>query len=111
MQKRTLTFIRYGYAYFSPTILATYKYDAISTQLHSVPPWAVAFAFAMVVAVISDWARHRFLFAIMPICLSIAGFAILLNVHDKVNTEYAALFLVCMGTYRLAKLYRFLTTV
>ncbi|KAK3944273.1 major facilitator superfamily domain-containing protein [Diplogelasinospora grovesii] len=89
----------YGYAYFSPAIITTYHYGAIQTQLHSVPPWAVAFGFAMVVAVLSDWARHRFLFAIGPICLAIAGFAILLAVHDDTDLQYAALFLVCMGTY------------
>jgi predicted MFS family arabinose efflux permease len=89
----------YGYAYFAPTIIQSYHYSAIQTQLRSVPPWVAAFAFSMLVAVLSDWCRHRFLFAIGPICISIAGFAILLNVHDHVNVQYAALFLICMGTY------------
>ncbi|KAK3357219.1 major facilitator superfamily domain-containing protein [Lasiosphaeria hispida] len=89
----------YSYAYFSPTILATYHYSPIQTQLHSVPPWAAAFGFAMLVAVVSDWVRHRFLFAIGAICVSLAGFAILFNVHNDVNVQYGALFLVAMGTY------------
>jgi hypothetical protein len=37
----------YGYAYFSPAIIKSYGYSPIQTQLHSVPPWAAAFAFAM----------------------------------------------------------------
>jgi MFS family permease len=91
----------YGYAYFAPTIIKSYGYSNIQTQLHSVPPWAAAFFFSMMVAYFSDRLRHRFLFAILPICIAIAGFAILLTVHGKEHrgTEYAALFLVTMGAY------------
>ncbi|KAH8909775.1 MFS general substrate transporter [Coniochaeta sp. PMI_546] len=89
----------YGYAYFSTTIIQTYHYDAIQTQLRSVPPWASAFGFGMLIAVFSDWSKHRFLYALLPIFISIAGFAILLTVHTNLNLEYAALFLTCMGTY------------
>ncbi|KAL7776766.1 hypothetical protein CFE70_007185 [Pyrenophora teres f. teres 0-1] len=77
----------YGYAYFSPTIIRTYGYSPIQTQLHSVPP-----GLPLLVS-------HRFLFAIFPICVCIAGFAILLAVHDNHNLQYAALFLVAMGAY------------
>jgi hypothetical protein len=76
-----------------------YHYDTISTQLHSVPPWAVSFGFSLLLAVFSDWLKHRFLFAIIPLFLSIAGFGILLGEHVNTNLEYAALFLVVMGTY------------
>src|SRR4051812_4119050 len=89
----------YSYAYFSPTIVRTYGFSPIMTQLRSVPPWAAAFVFAMIVATVSDWAKHRFLFTIGPICVSIAGFAILLNVHNNLSVQYFALFLICMGTY------------
>jgi hypothetical protein len=33
-----------------------------------------------------------------PLCVSIAGFGILLGEHKNVKVEYAALFLVVMGT-------------
>lgn len=89
----------YSYAYFSPTIIQSYNYDKIQTQLRSVPPWAVAFGFAMLVATVSDYTRHRFLFTIGPICIAIAGFAVLLNVHDNLPVQYGSLFLICMGTY------------
>ncbi|QIW97487.1 hypothetical protein AMS68_003005 [Peltaster fructicola] len=89
----------YGYAYFAPGIIKTYGYDAIRTQLFSVPPWAAAFAFAMIVAYLSDAARHRMAFAIFCICVSIAGFGILITVHNNTQVQYAALFLVTMGTY------------
>lgn len=89
----------YGYAFFAPTIIQTYHYNAIQTQLHSVPPWAAAFGLSMVVAYFSDLTRHRFLFTLVPICVSITGFGILLTVHDRIGLEYAALFLVASGTY------------
>ena len=89
----------YGYAFFAPTILATYGYSAIETQLHSVPPWACAFAFAMIIATCSDFAKHRFVFTLIPISVAIAGFAILISVHHNKHVEYAGLFLVAMGAY------------
>lgn len=89
----------YGYAYFSPGIIRSYGYSPIQTQLHSVPPWAAAFGFAMIVAYLSDKTRHRFAFTLLPISVAIAGFAILLVVHNNKSLQYAALFLVAMGAY------------
>jgi len=89
----------YGYAYFSPQIIKGYGYSPIQTQLHSVPPWAAAFGFSMLIAWCSDRLRHRFAFTIFPICVCITGFAILISVHNNRNLQYAALFLVAMGAY------------
>jgi MFS family permease len=89
----------YGYAYFSPGIIQSYGYSPIQTQLHSVPPWAAAFAFAMLVAYASDKARHRFAFALLPLLVCIAGFGMLLAEHKNRHIMYAALFLVAMGAY------------
>lgn len=89
----------YGYAYFSAPIIESYGYSAIETQLHSVPPWAVAFGYCMIVATFSDWFRHRFWFAIFSICITLTGLGILISVHDRTNLQYGALFLVTMGTY------------
>ncbi|KAM5354266.1 hypothetical protein ACJ41O_000916 [Fusarium nematophilum] len=89
----------YGYAYFAPGIIRTYGYSAIQTQLHSVPPWAVAFGFSMCVAFMSDKVRHRAAFAIFAIIVAIVGFSILIAVHDNTKVQYAALFLVAMGAY------------
>ncbi|KAK2787353.1 hypothetical protein FQN52_007257 [Onygenales sp. PD_12] len=91
----------YGYAYFAPTIIKTFGYGPIETQLYSIPPWAAAFAFAMTIAFLSDRLKHRFLFCLAPICVAIAGFAILLNVHGPGNrsVRYGALFLITMGAY------------
>lgn len=89
----------YGYAFFAPSIISTYGYDPIGTQLHSVPPWACSFGFSLLIAALSDWTRHRALFALGPLALSITAFGILLNVHNNLPLQYAALFLITMGTY------------
>ncbi|RYP50484.1 hypothetical protein DL768_003989 [Monosporascus sp. mg162] len=89
----------YGYAYFAPTIISTYGYNPIQTQLHSVPPWAASFGFSLLIAALSDATKLRAPFAVVPLALSIAGFGILLSVHDRTQIQYAALFLVTMGTY------------
>jgi MFS family permease len=84
---------------FSPAIIQSYGYSPIQTQLHSVPPWAAAFAFAMLTAYASDKTRHRFAFAVFCLLVCTTGFAILLAVHNDKHTMYAALFLVAMGAY------------
>lgn len=89
----------YGYAYFAPTILQQFGTSPIQTQLRSVPPWACAFVFAMLIATLSDYFKHRFLFTLIPISITISGFAILLAVHDNKALQYGALFLLAMGTY------------
>ena len=89
----------YGYAYFAPGIISSYHYSAVQTQLHSVPPWAVAWGVSMIAAYISDKLRHRFLVAVFLILVAIAGFGILITVHDNTSLEYAGLFLVVSGTY------------
>lgn len=89
----------YSYAYFSPAIIKTFGYSPIQTQLHSVPPWAAAFGWSMIMATFSDWSRHRFGFIIFGICIAISAFAILISVQDNIQVQYAALFLAAMGCY------------
>ena len=82
-----------------PTILETYGYSPIETQLHSVAPAAAALVFLLLIAYISDKMQHRFLFMVVPIFIAIAGTAILLRVHFNFHAEYAAIFLVATGLY------------
>ncbi|KAI0636652.1 MFS general substrate transporter [Trametes polyzona] len=89
----------YGYAYFAPSIIQSLGNGMIRTQLLSVPPWACAFALAMLTATASDYLRKRFIFVLIPTAVSLAGFIILLVVHDNKHLQYAALFLAAMGTY------------
>lgn len=89
----------YGYAYFSPGIIQGYGYSPIQTQLHSVPPWAAAFGWSMLVAYFSDKARHRFGFVCLCLAVCIAGLAMLLGIHTNTHVEYGALFMVASGAY------------
>ncbi|CAJ2506217.1 Uu.00g003470.m01.CDS01 [Anthostomella pinea] len=89
----------YSYAFFAPTIISTYNYSAIQTQLHSVPPWAASFVFSLLLATLSDWTRHRAAFAIVPLAMTVSAFAVLLTVHTNKTVEYAMLHLITMGTY------------
>lgn len=89
----------YGFAYFSPTIIQTYGYTPISTQLHSVPPFAVAFVFSLLIAFLSDRFQHRFLFILSPLALAISAAAILLRTRQNLPARYAALFLLAMGIF------------
>jgi peptidoglycan/LPS O-acetylase OafA/YrhL len=87
----------YSYAYFAPSIIQSFGYGPISTQLHSVPPWACAFGFAMILAFASDRMRHRWAFSVIPAVVCIAGFAILSSFPKSTNVRYGALFLVTSG--------------
>ena len=98
--KREIVDICYSrYAFFAPGIIQSYGYTQIGTQLHSVPPWAASFVFAILVAFFSDLIKHRFLFVLGCTAISIAGFAVLITTHHNTHLEYGALFLVTMGTY------------
>ncbi|KAJ5723911.1 hypothetical protein N7488_001946 [Penicillium malachiteum] len=89
----------YGYAYFAPSIIKSYGYSSAVANLYSIPPWAAAFVFSMVIAFCSDRLKHRFVFTVIPICVAIAGFAMLLGIHGHRDAEYGALFLVTCGAY------------
>ena len=90
----------YSYAFFAPGIIKTYGYSQIGTQLYSVSPWAASFVFSLIIAFFSDYVKHRFVFALFPICIAIAGFATLLPPSNKnLDVQYAALCLVAMGAY------------
>ncbi|KAJ5794752.1 Major facilitator superfamily domain general substrate transporter [Penicillium paradoxum] len=89
----------YGYAYFAPTIIQSYGYSPIMTQLYSIPPWAAAFGLSMVVAYCSDKLRHRFIFTLIPMGIALVGFIMLLTIHDNTNAQYGALFLLTAGCY------------
>lgn len=71
------------------------------TQLYSIPPWAAAFGFSLLIAYLSDKLRHRFVFVMIPLLVAIAGFAVLFTIHgiENRNVLYGALFLVTCGAY------------
>ena len=91
--------VGYSLTYFIPTILKGFKYSPIQTQLHSVPPFAAAYVFSLIISFASARARHRFTLAFFPLLIALAGVGILLNVHTHVKAEYAGVFLITMGLF------------
>lgn len=90
----------YGYAYFAPAIIKTFKYSDVKTQVYSIFPWIATFGVSMILSFVSDWTRMRFPFMALMIFVGITGFAMLLGFEpDQVNARYAACFLICMGMY------------
>ena len=88
-----------GLAYFTPTIVQTYGYSQIRTQLLSVPPNAAAWILSILLAIESDCRGRRAPFVGWALALAITGAGILLNVHDNTALEYASVCLIAMGTY------------
>ncbi|KAL4923549.1 major facilitator superfamily domain-containing protein [Aspergillus undulatus] len=97
----------YGYAYFAPTIIHTYGYGEIKTQLYSVPPWAAAYGFTLLMACLSDYFRNRYVFAMVPILIGISGYCVLISLGETVhhNIQYGALFLITCGCYSVGPIF------
>lgn len=55
----------------------------------------------MFIAYLSDKFRHRLVFTLIPMMVSMAGLGILLNVYGEAHrhVQYGALFLVTAGCY------------
>ena len=88
-----------AFAYFAPTIVKTLGYSTVETQLHTVPPFAAAFALCLIMAYFSDITRLRFPFIAFSVVLTATGLGILMTVHHNFHTQYAALCLVAMGAF------------
>lgn len=86
-------------AYFIPSIVATYRYSPIRSQLFSVPPWAVTIVFALLIAYLSDKFQNRSAFIVIGLCLAVTGNVVLLSVHDSQKVQYAGLILYTMGIF------------
>ena len=52
----------------------------------------------MLIAAASDYTRRRFVFVLLGGLIAIAGYIILLVVHDNTNVEYGALYIVPVGS-------------
>ena len=81
----------------SPPIIETFGRSSARTQLFSVPPWAVSFAFAILTATFSDLAKHRFLFVIFPLLVTLTGFPTPPGTKNDHPTQYGVLFLAVSG--------------
>ncbi|KAJ7865008.1 major facilitator superfamily domain-containing protein, partial [Mycena olivaceomarginata] len=93
--------VLYSLAYFTPSIIQSLGYTAAKAQLMSVPPFSVAFVFAVLTAWISDRYHCRGAVTVFYSVLRTVGFAMLLgSVNHRV--QYGSLFLSIPGTYAMA---------
>ena len=86
-----------GLAYFIPSIVSSYGYTPIESQLHSAAPWGAAVVFAMILAYLSDVTQRRFPFIAVGLLVAVTGNAVLLTIQGNRRVEYAAVFLYLMG--------------
>ena len=88
-----------GLAYFIPTILSSYGYTPLDAQLHSIPPWAAAFGFSMILAFLSDRSGRRAPFAFFSFAIALIGVTTLFCLHHNKHAQYAAVCLYAMGVF------------
>ncbi|KAF5327673.1 hypothetical protein D9619_005010 [Psilocybe cf. subviscida] len=93
--------ILFGMAYFTPSIVQGLGFTSSRAQLMSVPPFATAFAVAMISSYISDHYHCRGLVSMFSCLLCIIGFAMFL-VSKNHHIQYASLFFSIPGTYTSA---------
>jgi MFS family permease len=87
----------YAFAYFTPTIIKTFGYSVVQTQLHSVPPWAAAFGFCLIMAYFSDKTGIRLPFVLFGNAVLLLGLIILRVTHHHFSLQYAGICLTVMG--------------
>lgn len=83
---------------FLPSIVKSIGYSNADAQLYVVPPYVVAAAVTIFVALWSDYIQLRGPFMVIVTAISVAGYAILLGTDDN-HAKYAGVFLVVMGVY------------
>lgn len=86
-----------GLAFFIPSIVKTYDYSPIQTQLHSVIPWGITVICSVIVAFVSDRLNSRSPFILGGLAISISGNIVLLTVHNNRYAEFAGVVLYHTG--------------
>jgi MFS family permease len=84
---------------FLPTIIASLGYSNADAQLYSVPPYACAAVFMILISFLSDRVHCRGLFVAGTMMISCTGWIILLTVVANEHARYFATFLVVMGSF------------
>lgn len=91
----------FGLAYFTPSIVASFRYSANKTQLYTAPPFAMAFIVTVIAALISNKYRARGAVAFVATSLSVAGFAVFYT-SKTVAVRYVSLHMLITGVYATA---------
>ena len=84
---------------FLPTIITSLGYSNADAQLYSIPPYACAAVFMIIVSFLSDRIHCRGLFIAGAMMTSSTGWIILLTVVANQHARYFATFLLVMGSF------------
>lgn len=90
----------FSLAYFMPSIVKGINddYTTVESMLMSCPPFAVSFAFSLIIAVVSDRTRQRYFCMVACYLLCIVGLAVALGCNDSM-TRYGGIIMVTSGGY------------
>jgi hypothetical protein len=91
----------FGLAYFAPTVIGSFGFSAVKTNLLSVPPYAVSFFLNLFLAVVSDKYRIRGPIVIFAGLIAVTGYGLWLG-NSTLDPRYAAVFLQVIGAYLTA---------
>ncbi len=87
-------------AYFLPSILLQFGWTSVEAQYMSIPVWVVASVVTIIIGIISDKVKVRWIFAVGPLSLSVCGYAILLaQKHVSVAVRYTAIYFIISGNF------------
>ena len=90
----------YTVSLFTPTLINGYGASPLRTQVLSIPIYIVSATVSVVVALISDKAKHRFAFIVGTQVLAIISYAVFLRSRDvSFGAKYFALFLIACGAF------------
>ncbi|CAF1122939.1 unnamed protein product [Adineta ricciae] len=84
---------------FLPTIIVSLGHTDAEAQLYSVPPYACAAVYMIIICRLSDRLRCHGLFVAGTMLLSCVGWIILLTVTTNQHARYFATFIVVMGAF------------
>lgn len=91
----------YALAYFIPTIVSTFGYNTVQTQLLTVPPFVAAFLFTIVTAWYSDRYGQRGVCTMVCSAIGLVGYT-MFYCSMLTSVRYVALFLAVTGIYSAA---------
>jgi predicted MFS family arabinose efflux permease len=91
----------FGLAYFTPSIIAGFRYSANKTQLYTVPPFAIAFVATIISALVADQYKAQEAVSIVCTLHSVISFASF-STSKTIRVRYASLCFLITGVYATA---------
>ncbi|GAA5936451.1 uncharacterized protein JCM15063_001890 [Sporobolomyces koalae] len=91
----------YSLSYFLPSIIATFGYNTVQTQLLTVPPFVAAFLFTLLTAWYSDKYGSRGVCTMVCSAIGLVGYTMFYK-SSLTSVRYTALFLAVTGIYSAA---------